>query len=336
MNFRIPFQAIAIAGFLLALSTAGHAWHAVGHMMTAAVAWDQMTPEARKRAVELLRKNSDFDDWVKDVADADKDKTAFVRASIWPDVIKGRGPEYTHDGEEPTDPNADANTGYSDKLMHKYWHYIDLPFAPPGHKVKLLPPKNPNAETRINKHRDTLSASGASEDLKSYDLVWLIHIVGDVHQPLHGTQRFTKLLPQGDEGGNKVKIKCLPDCGKNLHSFWDGLFDSLEVHNDAAATAKAAIAAAAKLSKATGPAVAKTDPHAWVTESFLIAKASVYRPPIGTANKTFTITSPYKKQAMKIGRQRVALGGARLAKLFNDAFKPGAISRLYFGPSISR
>lgn len=321
MNFRIPFRAIAAVVFLLVFGTASQAWHAAGHMMTAAVAWDQMTPEARKRAVELLKKNPDFDDWVEGVPDADKDKTAFVRASIWPDVIKGRKPEYTDDGEDPTDPNADANVGYSDKLMHKYWHYIDLPFAPPGQKVKLLPPKNPNAETRINKHRDTLTASGASEDLKSYDLVWLIHIVGDVHQPLHGTQRFTTLRPKGDEGGNKVKIKCLPDCGKNLHSFWDGLFDSMEVRNDDAATAQAAIAAAAKLKKATGLAVDKTDPHAWIVESFLIGKKSVYRTPIGTTNKTFTITSPYKKAATNIGRQRVALGGARLAKLFNDAFK---------------
>jgi hypothetical protein len=318
MNARFKFSALAFAALLL-VSTKADAWHAAGHMMTAAVAWDQMTPAARKRAAELLQKNKDHDDWVKDVPDADKDKTAFVRAATWPDVIKGRKPEYTDDTEEPTDPNADANVGYSDKLMHKYWHYIDLPFSPD--KTKTIPPKNPNAETRINKHRDTLSASGPSEDLKSYDLVWLIHIVGDVHQPLHGTQRFTKLHSKGDEGGNTVKIKCLPNCGKNLHSFWDGLFDSTEVKDDDAASAQAAIGAAAKLKKATGPAVGKTDPRVWINESFAIAKKSVYRAPIGTTNKTFTITAAYKKDAMTIGKQRIALGGARLAKLFNDAFK---------------
>jgi hypothetical protein len=319
MTFRSPFQTIAVAFFLFASSSAGQAWHAAGHMMTAAVAWDQMTPEARKRAVELLKQNKDFDDWVKDVPDADKDKTAFVRASVWPDVIKRRKPEFTDDGEEPTDPNADANVGYSDKLMHKYWHYIDLPFSRDG--TKTAPPKNPNAETRINKHRDTVAASGPSDDLKSYDLVWLIHLVGDVHQPLHATQRFSKAHPEGDEGGNAVKIKCTPSCGNNLHSFWDGLFDSIEVPNDDAATAQAAIAAAAKLKKPIAAAVAKTDPHVWIVESFGIAKTSVYRPPVGTADKTFTLTPSYKKAALVIGRKRIALGGARLAKLINDNLK---------------
>jgi hypothetical protein len=133
-----------------------------------------------------------------------------------------------------------------------------------------------------------------------------------VHQPLHATSRFTKLLPKGDEGGNLVKIKCSPNCGNNLHSFWDGLFDAQK-------TPKASIAVAAKLKKATAAGAA--DPHVWITESFKLAETKVYGKVIGTAGKTVTITPAYKKAAAAIGRQRVALGGARLAKLFNDAFK---------------
>jgi len=310
MLFRFKL-AFALAALLLAPATAG-AWHAAGHMMTAAVAWDQMTPAARKRAIELLKLNPDYDSWIKDVADPDKDKTAFVKASTWPDVIKGRKPEYTDDGEEPTDPNAAANNGYSDKLMHKYWHYIDLPFSPDG--TKLIQPKNPNAETQIKTFRATIASAGASDDVKSYDVTWLIHLVGDVHQPLHGTSRFTKAFKKGDEGGNEVKISCQPNCGNNLHSFWDGLMDANEEPG-------AAIAAAAKLKKSTGAAAANADPRAWINESFAIAKASVYRAPIGTAKKIFTITPAYKKAAMKIGADRIALGGARLARLFNAAFK---------------
>jgi S1/P1 Nuclease len=289
------------------------AWHAAGHMMTAAVAWEQMTPAARKRASELLKLNPDYDTWVKGIPAAAKDKTAFVRAATWPDDIKNKAthPGSVDDGEEPTNPNAAANIGYSDKLMHKYWHYVDLPFSPDG--TTTVDPKNPNAETQIKMFRDVIAA-GSSDDLKSYDVAWLIHIVGDVYQPLHATSRFTKLLPKGDGGGNLVKIKCSPNCGNNLHSFWDGLFDTNK-------TPKASIAAAAKFKKATGTAVAQTDPHVWITESFTIAKKTVYGKPIGTASKTVTVTPAYKKAAAAIGRQRVALGGARLAKLFNDAFK---------------
>jgi hypothetical protein len=312
MVVRAIAPLVAAAAITL-FSCNAQAWHAAGHMMTAAVAWEQMTPAARKRASELLKLNPDYDTWIKGVSAAARDKTAFVRAATWPDDIKNKSthPGSVDDGEEPTGPNAAANIGYSDKLMHKYWHYVDLPFSPDG--TTLKDPKNPNAETQIKTFRDTIAA-GASDDVKSYDTAWLIHLVGDVHQPLHATSRFTKLNPNGDEGGNLVKIKCSPSCGNNLHSFWDGQFDANK-------TPKDAIAAAAKLKKATGTAAAKTDPHVWITESFAIARKTAYGKPIGTTNKTVTITPAYKKAAAAIGRQRVALGGARLAKLFNDAFK---------------
>jgi hypothetical protein len=312
MAVRIIVPLLAAATVTL-FSFNAQAWHAAGHMMTAAVAWEQMTPAARKRASELLKLNPDYNSWVKGIPAAAKDKTAFVRAATWPDDIKNTKthPSSVDDGEEPTNPNAAANDGYSDKLMHKYWHYVDLPFSPDG--TTTADPKNPNAETQINKFRDTIAA-GSSDDVKSYDVAWLIHIVGDVHQPLHATSRFTKLLPKGDEGGNLVKIKCAANCGNNLHSFWDGLFDARK-------TPKASIAAAAKLKKATGAAARENDPHVWITESFTIAKKTVYGKPIGTTSKTVTLAPAYKKAAAAIGRQRVALGGARLAKLFNDAFK---------------
>src|SRR5690349_107996 len=147
------FRPALLAGAAVVLLSANaQAWHAAGHMMVAAAAWDQMTPAARTRATQLLKLNPDYDSWVQGVPDDQKDKTAFVHAATWPDVIKekdkahGKG-DYINDGEEPTDPNAAANAGYSDRLMHKYWHYIDLPFSPDH--TPLVQPKNPNAETQI-------------------------------------------------------------------------------------------------------------------------------------------------------------------------------------------
>jgi hypothetical protein len=66
--------------------------------------------------------------------------------------------------------------------------------------------------------------------LKSYDLVWLMHLVGDLHQPLHCTARFAKTQKQGD-GGNGAKV-CATSCRDSLHTFWD----------DAPAEAKALLA----------------------------------------------------------------------------------------------
>jgi len=315
MTFRLKLAVmIAVTGVAWSSGSA-HAWHEQGHMMVAAVAWEQMTPAVRTRAIELFKINPDYNKWIAGVADNVKDKTAFMRASVWPDDIKN---PFTHGGFKndgdtpPKTKQAGQNIGYADKRMHKYWHYKDVPFSPDG--TKTFPAPSVNAETQIRRFTAAISKPGVNDNIKSYDVVWLIHMVGDVHQPLHATSRFTRLNPNGDEGGNLVKIKCLPNCGNNLHSFWDGLFDATK-------TPKAAIAAAAKLKKATGAAVAKTDPHVWITESFAIARKTSYGKPIGTTSKTVTVTPAYKKAAAAIGRQRVALGGARLAELFNDAFK---------------
>jgi hypothetical protein len=47
-----------------------------------------------------------------------------------------------------------------------------------------------------------------------------MHLVGDIHQPLHAVSRFTHELPQGDLGGNRVRL-CAPPCRLKLHYFWD-------------------------------------------------------------------------------------------------------------------
>ena len=48
----------------------------------------------------------------------------------------------------------------------------------------------------------------ARDALKSYDLSWLLHLVGDVHQPLHASTRVSSTDPGGDAGGNLLKLNC--------------------------------------------------------------------------------------------------------------------------------
>ena len=57
-----------------------------------------------------------------------------------------------------------------------------------------------NAQERIILFRDTLGSTTASDSVKSYDLVWLEHLVGDVHQPFHCTTRVSAGSPKGTEG----------------------------------------------------------------------------------------------------------------------------------------
>ncbi len=50
---------------------------------------------------------------------------------------------------------------------------------------------------------------------------YLIHMVGDIHQPLHSVALFNHTFPKGDQGGNLLKVKLLNGSIANFHSFWD-------------------------------------------------------------------------------------------------------------------
>src|SRR5580704_1008224 len=211
MNYRLSLVAVTI---LTSMSSA-NAWNSEGHMIVAEIAWSHLNQATKARAVQLLKLNPDYQHWIAGVPDAQKDEFAFLRAATWPDAIKQRGEGHIFDGEEPSGPSSGQNIGYSDNNQHRYWHFVDTPFSRDG--TPLIRPVAPNAESQIQLFEATLDSSSASDDLKSYDLVWLEHLVGDVHQPLHATSQFSSAFPSGDEGGNKVLI-CTTDCHENLHA----------------------------------------------------------------------------------------------------------------------
>src|SRR5262245_29872651 len=190
-------------------------WNGRGHMMVAAVAYQKLNQATKDRVDALLLLNPDRDNWldlIPATISAPKRKMMiFMIAATWADRIK-KDPDYhtdgTHKGNRPpNDPTAGQNIGYDDLARHKYWHFIDLPFSDDNTELPLVP--TPNAQTQIALFRAVLaSASGnsSSEKLKSYDLSWLLHLVGDLHQPLHATTRVGDTQPDGDDGGNAVKL----------------------------------------------------------------------------------------------------------------------------------
>lgn len=303
------------------LSGPASAWNDFGHMEVAAVAWEQMSDAAKARATALITRNPNFDKLVAGAPADKRDKFAFMRAATWPDMIKGDH-DHHDDGTDggntpPNTPEASQNVGYTDKARHKYWHFVDEPFS--TDHTRTQPPKDPNALTQIPLFRATLPASStADDDLRSYDLVWLLHLVGDIHQPLHATSRFSHALSDGDNGGNSVKVTCgqVKVCGASkLHGYWDDLLgpdDASPADVEAAANA---------LPKAAKGAASLTDVAKWVDESFKAAKATVYKSPIGNGAGPFTLTGAYDSKAHMLAKQRVALAGARLANLLNAAFK---------------
>lgn len=305
----------AVVLFFVALPS--QAWFNGGHMVVAYVAYRNLTPEVRARVDELIKRNDMYAQWTHGVAAADKPLAVFVKGATWADCIKRQDckPGYTRDGGDvPPGQSTDAqNIGYADKLMHAYWHYIDLPLAAgaPGE-----PPKTPNALTEIELLTKAIGGT-ESDDVKSYDVVWLEHLVGDVHQPLHAVSRFTPNHPHGDAGGNRVYF-CEKPCKDELHAYWDGLLGDDLTLDQVKKTGD-------MLMESGGPAGAsKLSADDWVKESFDLAKRYVYAPPIGDDATKALSPRPdahYEAQAKSIARSQVMLAGYRLAALLNENLK---------------
>jgi len=303
------------------------AWGPIGHMTVAYVAYQQLTPAAKARVRDLLKLNPDYANWEKQIpagtSSDDHDRMMFMIASVWADDIKGEQ-QYSDDGTEggnvPAEgPASGQNIGYSDLLRHKYWHFIDTPFSPD--QTPLLPIPAPNAQTQIVAFRAVLSSSQPDE-LKSYDLVWLLHLIGDIHQPLHAVARVTHSNPKGDAGGNRVKL--FGDAAPNLHSYWDDLpgFDC-KFCNDRVQCVNRAIVLGKSLSPAAPKAAHNLDTATWVRESFELARTRVYRDPIASGDQPSTIVpgSHYETQSFQLAKERVALAGARLAAVLNTELR---------------
>jgi len=343
---RIPIcWAIVVSSISILLVAPPQAlgWGNTGHEAVAYVAWQQMTPEARARAIELLKQvptlhnaaNTKsipgYAEWVADLpaglSQDDQNLYLFMRAATWPDTIKH---QWFHDSDTPPKGlTKDVNIGFTDTKSHGYWHFIDAGFASDSSTVPATPA--PNVATEIVALRGFI-ASNEDDVLKAYDLVWIEHLVGDVHQPLHGSTRY--FAGASDAGGNDVPIrltaamkkafegtlsKSAPD---ELHAFWD----SLPGEGQPAPALAQAAAYGGGLSPAAKTKIAVTNPARWAAESLALAKRDVYAAPIGASPKpaggtSYLITTAYYNKAVRDAKSRVALAGARLAKLLNENLK---------------
>ena len=308
---------ISLSVLPLVLNVPALAWDDEGHMAVAYVAYQHLNTPTKARVAELLRLNPDYQTWKAAVpcgtAAAKRKMLIFMMAATWPDAIKSK-PGYTDDGTEggnrPDGATSSQNIGYSDHLHHKYWHFVDTPFSTDGTALPALP--TPNAQTQIAAFRSVLSSNDPDEK-KSYDLVWLEHLVGDIHQPLHAATRVSSSNTDGDHGGNLVKL-CSAPCKTELHGFWDDLLGT-------SSRANSAVVAGRSLPSPDATLTVKKDAADWSSESFAAAKQTVYTAPIGMGGGPFTLTPAYKTKAKALARKRIALAGVRLANLLNEELK---------------
>lgn len=149
-------------------------------------------------------------------------------------------------------------------------------------------------------------------DKRAIALCWLIHLVGDIHQPLHTVSLFSEQFPKGDRGGNLFWIK--PKGAVKLHSYWDGMMGR--------STSIQSVLNETTLIKTTykkNNLTTDLDPVSWSKESFKLAIEKVYLNGAlkGSAEKENLLPVPenYGNESKQVGEQQGVLAGYRLAKI---------------------
>lgn len=300
-----PFVLIAA----LLLSTPSFAWDATGHRIIAAIAYAQLTPQARAVVDELLRRHPDYALLSRNAPEdpAARARAVFLAAAVWPDTIKG-DPRFWDDTRTDSHPTPPI-PGFPDTERHTNWHYYDTPFSPDHAHTEKAP--KPSALTELPRLIKEISKE--PDAAAAYDLPWIEHIVGDLHQPLHCVSRFVKSAGKGDAGGNLVFIAPRG----NLHGFWDGAagIDT----SDAYVTRYAADAVA----QHPAPAHVDQNPKHWIKQGVELAKTQVYTfgPDNGTRDHPIRLADSYRDEARRVAQAQIALAGYRLAAVLNDRLK---------------
>jgi hypothetical protein len=258
-----------------------HAWGHEGHRLTALVAQEHLSLTAEENVRYLLGKES-----LADVAS-------------WAD-------EYREDHRETA-----------------RWHYVDIPGAQDTYdRVRDCPLPAEDAASRwrdcvvdrILYFEEQLKDPARDKKQKAFALKFLVHLMGDIHQPFHAI---------GDSrGGNNVQVMFFgtTQCGErsicNLHGIWD---DGLLQHRDLSEK-KYLARLHSEILENDWEKQSGGDPVLWANASHHYAQDAFV--PNGAL-----ITSQYYEVEIKIVDQQLALGGLRLAEVLNGIFTESPLPR---------
>ena len=191
----------------------------------------------------------------------------------------------------------------SDDRYKKFytWHYVNFPFDTKYEDSD----KNSKGDivSGINLCIDVLKNVNSSEEDKIFYLKFLVHLIGDLHQPLHVGR-------SEDKGGNDIQVKWFGK-GTNLHRVWDSnMIDSWNMsYLELALNAK-------PLNKQQIESINKGNALEWTYESQTLAK-KVY----SSAEKGEKLSYKYSYDHFGLVRSQLQKAGIRLAKVLNDIYR---------------
>ncbi len=276
-----------LAFLLLAglLAAPARAWWEYGHETVATLALGQVRPRTRAAVLGLLRHG-------RLLQTPTCPARTIEQAAVWPDCVKKLGDRFSY---------AAA------------WHYQDVDVCKPFDLHSACANGNCVSAQIARSQRMVADAKLPTRD-RLTALIFLVHLVGDLHQPLHSAEH------DGDQGGNKLHLRfgAMPDV--NLHAAWDGL-----LADRAISTAPAGAAGiASEVPPAERKAMAAGSIEDWSRESWRLARDRAYgsvAPDICTAGVP---AGPHMDEAaiereIPTVRRQIALAGFRLARLLDEA-----------------
>ncbi len=205
------------------------------------------------------------------------------------------------------------------------WHYVDIPLAAPAYEASRDCRRDDCIVAQLAHFSRTLADRSASPQARLQALKWVVHLVGDIHQPMHA-------VDHDDKGGNTVQVQFF-GIGTNLHSVWDGRVIEHELDlrlgpnysiDRAAVKARAMqlnaqITPAERARWAPAGSLATLDARVvgWADESHHLAQTVAYTDlakPSGVA-----WSERYQAKAWPVIRERLEQAGVRLAELLDEA-----------------
>jgi nuclease S1 len=287
---------MAAAALTFALSTgAAYAWGDDGHKVVALIAEHYLTPAAKRQVDAMLAADTD-NLTAHDIASA----------ATWADRYR------------------DSNNRRDHYDATKRWHFVDLEITDPDMKAACYGRKPLPAGTlasngdrmacivdKVNQFAAELEAPGTDAEERLYALKFLLHFLGDMHQPLHASDN-------NDAGGNSVKLMVDGFDHKardNLHGFWDTQFV------EALGRPPSALARQLLAQITPGQEVEwrKGTPDDWAMEGFNIAYDDVYGDPPLSKDTLQYLDAAYVGRAEKDVALQLSRAGVRLALVLNRA-----------------
>lgn len=256
----------ALAVVCLLLPAPAWAWGPEGHEVVAHIAGMNLTPKARAGVAALLGGEAE---------------ASMAIAANWADEIRDARPQTSS------------------------WHYVNLEIDGDHRYVPARDCSGGNCAVGQILRDEAILRSNAVPAAKTEALKFLIHFVGDIHQPLHAADNH-------DRGGNDVRIALRRGRPMTLHHFWDDDVVAAQ-GRDPVAIARDIDASLARAQKAA--LMAPAAPADWALASAALARTVVY-PQIhqGIGNQVLAADAP-------AARAQLAKAGYALAGILNTIFK---------------